>query len=58
MLQSVETVVINETVLAEVVKRFEFPKEYVVRCLNNNELNYATTSYWLLANPNVLGLNF
>jgi len=30
------------------VEKFGYPKEYLIKCLKNNELNYATTTYYLL----------
>jgi hypothetical protein len=54
-LQSTETIVIDSDTVGEIASRFGFPREYLVKCLNNNDLNYATTTYWLMINPNVMG---
>ena len=32
------------------IESYGFPKEYIIKSLNNGELNYATTSYYMLAN--------
>ena len=38
---------INEKIL-EKMKNFGYDKEYIIKCLNNKEFNYATASYKLL----------
>ncbi len=35
----------------KVVESFGFPREFVVRCLNQGDLNHATASYYLLIMP-------
>jgi hypothetical protein len=30
------------------MSQFGYPKEYVIRCLNENEANYCTAGYYLL----------
>lgn len=57
MLQSADTVVIDSDTVGEIARKFYFPREYLIRCLNNNELNYATTTYWLMVNPHIIGLS-
>ena len=32
------------------IEQYGFPKEFIIKSLNNGELNYATTSYYMLAN--------
>ena len=32
------------------VEAFGYPRVYIIKCLNNNELNYATSTYYLLTN--------
>eukprot|EP01022_Parablepharisma_sp_SALTPOND_P013440 TRINITY_DN17_c0_g1_i1.p4 TRINITY_DN17_c0_g1~~TRINITY_DN17_c0_g1_i1.p4 ORF type:complete len:463 (+),score=67.94 TRINITY_DN17_c0_g1_i1:1612-3000(+) len=44
---------LNKNVDEEVIKKMEgygYPKTYVTKCLKTNELNYATSTYYLLAN--------
>ena len=40
--------VIEEGIVGAVVT-YGYPRSYVVRCLNNDEANYCTTAYYLLA---------
>ena len=42
-----QTLVLNEVLIQEVEKG-GFPKPYLIHSLNNDELNYATTYYYLL----------
>ena len=42
-----QTLVLNELFVVE-VEKCGFPKSYIVNSLNNDELNYATTFYYLL----------
>ena len=42
-----QTLVLNEQLINE-VEKCGFPKQYIVNSLNNDELNYATTFYFLL----------
>ncbi len=46
----------DESVVQQ-VEMMGYPREYVVRCLNNNELNYATTGYYLAASEHALSLS-
>ena len=56
VLQSEQTLIIDEQSLAQ-VEVYGYPRDYIVRCLNNNELNYASTSYYLLQNKHSLIMN-
>ena len=47
VLQSAQTLVLDERIIG-LIEQFGFPREYIVKSLNHNELNYATTSYYLL----------
>lgn len=40
---------INENAL-NIIESFGYPKDYVRKCLNSNELNHATATYYLLTN--------
>jgi hypothetical protein len=42
-----EILIIDES-LVGIVQELGYPREYLNKCLNQAELNYATTSYWLL----------
>ncbi len=46
-LKSADTLIINESIISQ-IEAFGYPKEYLVKALNHNELNYATTGYYLL----------
>ena len=50
LLQTANTLIIDERFLEKVVE-YGYPREASVRYLNNNELNSATTAYYLLVNP-------
>lgn len=39
---------INQKIIAEMKLKFKYPTEYVIQCLDNNETNYCTTSYYLM----------
>lgn len=41
------TLVINDLLLAQ-IENAGYPKGWLVNCLNNDELNYATAFYYLL----------
>lgn len=45
-----------DEVVVQQVEAMGYPKEYIVRCLNNNELNYATTGYYLGASEHAMSL--
>ena len=47
VLQSAQTLVLEEGLIGQ-IEQFGYPREYIVKSLNHNELNYATTSYYLL----------
>ncbi len=47
LLGSALTLVIDEKIVFE-IEQSGFPKNYVINCLNNDELNYVTTYYYLL----------
>jgi hypothetical protein len=47
-LGSAQTLVIDERLVND-IEKCGFPKSYIVNCLNNDELNYVTTMYYLLA---------
>jgi hypothetical protein len=32
------------------MENFNYRKDYILKCLNNREMNYATTTYFLLQN--------
>lgn len=32
----------------KVVEKFGYPRDYLVKCLNNGDLNHATATYYLL----------
>ena len=49
MLQTAGTLIIDERYLDKVVE-YGYPRDTTVRYLNNNELNSATTAYYLLTN--------
>jgi len=42
-----EVLIIDESII-QIVQELGYPREFLNRCLNQAELNYATTSYWLL----------
>lgn len=42
-----ETLVLNEKLVNE-VEKCGFPKSYICNSLNNDDMNYATTFYYLL----------
>ena len=46
--QREEAIEINEGIIQQVVQ-FGYPESYLIRCLNQHELNYATTCYLLLS---------
>ncbi len=48
--------IIDERVIP-MIEMMGYPKDYIMKCLNNNELNYATTGYYLLANKHSLSLD-
>ena len=39
------------------IELYGYPRDYIIRSLNNNELNYAVTSYHLLQNKHALAIN-
>jgi hypothetical protein len=45
--------IIDESIVAA-IEKFGYPKDYIVKSLNMNELNYSSTSYYLLKNENAL----
>ena len=47
---------IDESILERLVD-FGYPREAVVQCLNKNELNNATTAYWLIQMANQMQAN-
>jgi hypothetical protein len=52
-----DTLQLDPKLIDKVTQKYGFSREYIVRCLNNNELNYATTAYYLLAlGDKVMGL--
>jgi len=55
MLQTGQTLIIDDLVIA-MVEGWGYPREYIIKCLNNNELNYATTGYFLLENRHSMTL--
>ena len=48
------TFVIDENILG-LLEQFGYKRDYVTKCLNNNEFNYATASYYLLSKYNNVG---
>lgn len=42
-----ESIVFDEQIILA-VQDFGYPRDYLMKCLSGNELNYATTSYLLL----------
>eukprot|EP00826_Nyctotherus_ovalis_P037573 TRINITY_DN3435_c0_g3_i1.p1 TRINITY_DN3435_c0_g3~~TRINITY_DN3435_c0_g3_i1.p1 ORF type:complete len:828 (+),score=213.76 TRINITY_DN3435_c0_g3_i1:497-2980(+) len=44
-----KTVVIDESTL-RTMEAFGYPQQYVAKCLNSNEFNHATATYYLLTN--------
>ena len=56
MLQTGQTLIIDDSVIS-MVEGWGYPRDYIVKCLNNNELNYATTGYFLLENRNAMTLD-
>ena len=50
MLGTANTLIIDEK-FVEKVMDLGYPREAIVRYLNNNDLNSATTSYYLLSHP-------
>lgn len=52
-----DTLQLDPKLIDKITQKYGFSREYIVRCLNNNELNYATTAYYLLAlGDKVMGL--
>ena len=50
LLQTANTLIIDERYIGKIVE-YGYPRDVVVRYLNNNDLNSATTSYYLLQHP-------
>jgi hypothetical protein len=50
-LTNISTALIDETAL-KIMENFGYKKDYLQKCLNNNELNYATATYYLVSNIN------
>jgi hypothetical protein len=46
-LGSALTLVIDEKIVSE-IENVGFPKNYIINSLNNDELNYVTTYYYLM----------
>lgn len=46
-LGSAQTLILDDKVISE-IERQGFPKTYIVNSLNNDELNYVTTYYYLM----------
>jgi len=44
-----QSVIIDQDTLTK-MESYGYPKEYVKKCLNDNELNHATATYYLLTN--------
>jgi len=42
-----ENMALEENLVQQVVE-FGYPREYIIKCLDNRDLNYATTSYLLM----------
>ena len=42
-----EHIPIDDSILSQAVE-FGYPRDYILKCMNGNELNYATTCYLLL----------
>ena len=56
MLQTGQTLIIDEGVVSA-VEAWGYPRDFVVRSLDNNELNYATTGYYLIENRKAMTLD-
>ncbi|CAI2366178.1 unnamed protein product [Moneuplotes crassus] len=39
---------INQEIIKSMNQRYEYPIDYIVKCLDSNETNYCTTTYYLL----------
>lgn len=39
---------IDHEIIQTMNQRFEYPKDYIVKCLDSNETNYCTATYYLL----------
>lgn len=46
-LNTASTLVVDDKIISD-IERHGFPKAYIVNSLNNDELNYVTTYYYLL----------
>ncbi len=46
-IQAAQTLMVNERFIEE-IENDGFPRNYIIQSLNNDELNYATTYYYLL----------
>jgi len=46
---SVNTLIIDENIV-KLVEELGYKREYIMKSLNSNELNYSTASYYLLLN--------
>ena len=47
-----DIVKIDEKIVNEIEKNVGFDKNYVINCLKKNVINYATSTYYLLAREN------
>lgn len=43
-----------DEIIVLLVEQMGYPRDYIIKCLNNNELNYATSGYFLLVNKHSL----
>ena len=50
LLQTAQTLIIDERYVDKIVE-YGYPRENILRYLNNNDLNSATTAYYLLSHP-------
>ena len=48
MLTYSSTAIIDENILKN-MENFGYKKEYIQKCLNNNDINYCTATYYLLS---------
>jgi len=40
--------IVNEEIVTQIVRSGIYPKDYLLKCLNAKEMNYATATYHLL----------
>lgn len=49
VLASAQTLIIDDQLLNK-IEVMGYPRDFMIRCLNANDLNYALTCYYLLVN--------